>query len=426
MTSIGRIDAADMPGSMNGENDFSRPKTTQQPGIGCIEPVTSMPELSIIVPTRNESGNIEQLLCRIDPVARERSLEVIFVDDSTDNTPEIIADAGTSYSFPVRLIHRLPEQRAGGLGGAVLEGMRAARGQWIVVMDGDLQHPPELIPELRNEALLQSCDLVVASRYCPNGEAASFSPLRSLMSHGSTIAAKVLFPRRLRDVNDPMSGFFLVRRSSIDLNNLHPNGFKILLEIVGRTPNLRIGSVPFSFGERFAGQSKASLTEGIRFLHLLLTLRLGPSVARFGQFGLVGISGLIVNSLLLAFWTESIGLYYLLSLILATQGSSLWNFYLSEYWVFKGADLGGNRFRRGALFLLMNNVALLARAPIVFFLTSLLGVNYLYSNIISMVALLLLRFAVADSLIWKNPASQPVPSPATSISGITHEREVAA
>jgi len=221
-----------------------------------------------------------------------------------------------------------------------------------------------------------------------------------------------------------MSGFFLVRRAALDLNRLQPNGFKILLEIVGKTPNLRIASVPFQFGERHAGESKASVQEGMRFLSLLLTLRLGAGFMRFTQFGLVGLSGLLVNSLLLAFWTETVGIYYLASLLLATQGSSLWNFFLSEFWVFTKTTDDGQRINRGAMFLLMNNAALLARGPIVFGLTSFLGVNYLISNVVSMVALLLLRFAVADSLIWK--LKDPIVAQTPAISTITQEHEVAA
>jgi dolichol-phosphate mannosyltransferase len=246
-----------------------------------------------------------------------------------------------------------------------------------------------------------------------------------LVSRGSTLAAKALFPRRLHHVDDPMSGFFLVRRSALDLNALHPNGFKILLEIVARTPGLRVGSVPFRFGERFAEASKASVSEGLRYLQLLCALRVGPSFSRFGRFGLVGVSGLLVNSILLAFWTETIGVYYLASLLLATQGSSLWNFFFSEYWVFRRADLRGSQLGRCARFLAMNNAALLARGPMVFFLTSLLGLNYLLSNLTSMAVLLLLRFAAADSLIWKQAATAPIAA-APALPALTQESEVAA
>jgi dolichol-phosphate mannosyltransferase len=109
---------------------------------------SELPVLSIIVPTRNEAGNIDPLLTRLERALDDIAFEVIFVDDSTDNTPEIIRDRGSKCAFEVSVIARPPERR-NGLGMAVVEGMKIARADWMVVMDGDLQHPPEVIKELR-------------------------------------------------------------------------------------------------------------------------------------------------------------------------------------------------------------------------------------------------------------------------------------
>jgi dolichol-phosphate mannosyltransferase len=381
--------------------------------------------LSVIIPTRNEAGNIDALLQRLAPVIVDLEAEVLFVDDSDDSTPRVIADASTWFHSPVRLIHRNPGNRSGGLGGAVLEGIRQARGTYVVVMDGDLQHPPETIIDLLNQATTRSLDLVVASRYCENGDATAFNRVRATVSHASTVAAKLLFPGRLRYVNDPMSGYFLARRSAIQTESLRPNGFKILLEIIGRTPDLRIGSVPFVFGERFAEASKASLSEGIRLMRVLCALRFGPSISKFWRFGLVGVSGLVVNLLLLAFFTETVGLFYLVSLVLATQGSTLWNFLLTETWVFKGRKQGSSKLSRATLFFLMNNLALLARGPMVFVMASLLGLNYLLANVASMAVILVLRFTIADSLIWKSsPRTSRASAPVISV--ISSDEEIAA
>lgn len=385
---------------------LSDSQRSHPPDEGDVRPLTEedeIPHTSIIIPTRNEAGNIEQLLERLEPVVQPYSCEIIFVDDSDDSTPDVITSIGNDFARPVRLIRRQGEQRTGGLGGAVLEGMRAARGLWLVVMDADLQHPPETIPEMLQAATSESLDLVIANRYGQGGSADSFSPVRLLTSRGSTWVAKTMFPRRLRRVDDPMTGFFMVRRGALDLSALHPNGFKILLEIVARTPALQIGSVPFTFGERHAGESKASLREGMHFLSLLCTLRFGPSFVRFVQFGLVGVSGLVVNTLVLAFATEILGIFYMMSLILATQGSTLWNFLLSEHLVFDDLHPHKGELRRAGSFFAMNNIALLARGPMVFGLTSMLGFNYLISNIISMAALLIARYALSDSVIWKAP-----------------------
>ncbi len=133
-----------------------------------------------------------------------------------------------------------------------------------------------------------------------------------------------------------MSGFFLVRRDALELEKLRPHGFKILLEVLVRTPSLRRSEVPFTFGERHAGSSKASVAEARRYLRHLGS----PSDWRCRRglrcFGLVGLSGLAVNTLLLAFFTGAGGLYYLLSAVLATQGSTLWNLAFTEALVFHG------------------------------------------------------------------------------------------
>jgi dolichol-phosphate mannosyltransferase len=217
--------------------------------------------------------------------------------------------------------------------------------------------------------------------------------MRAMASRSTTTAARMLFPRRLRDVHDPMSGFFLVRREALDLDGLRPRGFKILLEILVRHPHLRAAEVSFQFGERHAGRSKASIREGMRYLGLLARLR-------FARFGIVGLSGLVVNTALLAFLTDVAGVFYVVSAVIATQGSTLWNFCFTEAWVFSGRDKRRSRGARMGLFFLMNNAALALRGPLLVLLTSGFGIHYAVSNVVSLLALTLVRFAVADTWIW--------------------------
>jgi putative flippase GtrA len=123
---------------------------------------------------------------------------------------------------------------------------------------------------------------------------------------------------------------------------------------------------------------------------------------------------------LLAFYTEALGIFYMMSLILATQGSTLWNFLLSEHIVFGDKHRHEGEMRRAGSFFAMNNVALLARGPMVFGLTSLLGFNYLVSNVLSMAVLLVARYALADSIIWKNsPNDPPLATATASFTGIS-------
>jgi dolichol-phosphate mannosyltransferase len=192
---------------------------------------------------------------------------------------------------------------------------------------------------------------------------------------------------------------------------LQPAGFKILLEIMVRSPRLRVVEVPFRFGERNAGQSKASAVEGMRYVRQLAASRMGSNTARVAKFSLVGLSGLVVNTLALAFNAQVLGMFYLLAAIAATQVSTIWNFALAERFVFSGTPLH-TKWRRFGLFMGMNNAAFVLRAPMMYTLTSGLHVHYLESNIISLVALMMLRFTTADRWIWgtrRQPATEPDP-----------------
>lgn len=361
----------------------------------------TLPELSVVVPTRNEAGNIEELVSRLENSLPDTRLEVIFIDDSDDETVAAIESVGAESSSDVVVIHREAGERLNGLGGAVVEGLRAARAPWVCVMDADLQHPPEIVPQLLNKARQTGASLVVASRYAAQGNTGDFSKVRQSISHTSTLAARTFFPSKLRGVSDPLSGFFLVSRAAIDPDKLKPRGFKILLEVLVRTPCLQVAEVGFQFGTRYAGKSKASMREGMRYLSHLFALRFSERMLRFALFLIVGLSGLVVNTLLLAGATETLGLYYLLSAVIATQGSTLWNFVLTETWVFSDRKQREGRGRRLAAFYVMNNIALALRGPLLFILTTNLGVHYVLSNIISLVILMLLRYGLADNIIWR-------------------------
>lgn len=237
-----------------------------------------MPVISLVIPTFNEAANLAELLIRLEVALPPPSLyEVIFVDDSTDETPAVIREAARTSRLAVSLRHR--EVPAGGLGGAVVLGLREAAAPWIVVMDADLQHPPALVPELVAAGERTGADLVVASRYI-NGRAGLDGAFRKFASGGTTVLAKVVFWRRLHRVSDPMSGFFAVRAEALDAGVLRPLGYKILLELIVRCRIRQITEVPYQFQGRFAGQSKASLGEGLRFLQHLVVLRLGTVSAR--------------------------------------------------------------------------------------------------------------------------------------------------
>jgi dolichol-phosphate mannosyltransferase len=389
------------------ENRSVEPRTltsrSQALSSGATDAAPARPLLSIVVPTKNECDNVGGLVERLEAVLPTVAMEVIFVDSSTDGTPDLIAELALRCTHDVVLLHQAPDRRASGLGGAVVQGLRAARAPWVCVMDADLQHPPEMIAALVEEAESRELDLVVASRYCDGASPSGLGWARAMASRSTTGVARLLFPRRLRDVTDPMSGFFLVRRDAIRLDTLRPRGFKILLELLIRHPALRCAEVSFTFGERRAGRSKATIREGLRYLSLLTRLR-------FARFGAVGASGLVVNTVLLAALTDVVGLFYVVSAVIATQGSTLWNFCLTELWVFSDRDHKRGFGTRMALFFLMNNAALAVRGPLLVLLTSGLGIHYVVSNILSLLGLTLVRFALSDTWIWAQAAPRELDS----------------
>jgi glycosyltransferase involved in cell wall biosynthesis len=375
-------------------------------GNGGQHHVPTRPSLSIVVPTKEEADNIAPLLERLAAVAASAEIEVVFVDDSDDDTADAIRLAAGGFSAPVVLVRRNRDQRAGGLATAVVKGFERAQGTWVCVMDADLQHPPELVLDLLRRAQEGDVDLVIASRHTAGGGTEDFGPVRSFLSYGSGLLARLAFPRALAGVTDPMSGFFLVRRDVLPIERLRPQGFKILLEVLVRTPGLRKAEVPFTFAERNAGRSKANLAEARKYLGHLWRLRVGETSARFTLFAIVGLSGLLVNTLLLAAFTEVGHLYYLLSAVLATQGSTLWNFALTERWVFQGGDRKHGKVGRFIRFAAINNAALAARGPLLYVFASLFGIQYLVANVLSLLLLTILRFGLADTWIWRTTTAR--------------------
>lgn len=364
-------------------------------------------ELTLVIPTRNEAGNIEPLLMRIHQALKGIPTEVVFVDDSTDETPEVIGKLQDWFPLHITLIHRVKEQRKNGLGGAVVEGFKSARAAWVCVMDADLQHPPEMIPRLLKHAQKSGADIVMGSRLAPGGDASSLGFKRMLISQVFALTTRLTFPQRLRSVTDPLTGFFLTRRAALKAEELKPDGFKILLEILVSHPQLKVSEVPIQFGYRHAGESKASVSETIKFFRGLLRLRLSGQ-QNFLRFLLVGLSGLVVNSAVLAAFTELGGIHYVISAALATQVSTLWNFGLTEWWVFGKRETGRSFVQRLLSFLVMNNLMLLLRGPMITGMVVGLGIHYLIANLASLFAMTILRYLLADKWIWHKSAKPTI------------------
>lgn len=232
--------------------------------------------VSVVVPTRHEAKNVGLLTARLASAMERSGLdwEAVFVDDSDDMTPRVIEELA-GEGFPVRLVHRLAGERTGGLGGAVVAGFGIARGDVVVVIDADLQHPPELAAGLSRLVGDGICELAIASRYTPGGgDAGLAGPGRRMISHAAPLLARATVPR-IRAVRDPLSGYFAIRHELLEGAVLKPEGFKILLEVLACTPWRSLVEVPFTFGERRHGESKAGFVEGLRFARQVARLSMG-------------------------------------------------------------------------------------------------------------------------------------------------------
>lgn len=225
------------------------------------------PGASIVIPTVNEALNIGPLFERIDRAMVAYMYEVVVVDDgSTDGTLEQCNRLANIY--PVRLFRRAAA--SGGLAGAILYGFSKARGAILVVMDADLQHPPECLPQLVDPLIDGEADVVLGSRYAPGGTiVSSWTVRRRLLSHVARLTCRPL----IRGIEDPMSGYFaLTRDAYVSSDPLDPIGFKIALEILCKCKSHRILEVPISFGRREHGISKLSIGQQRDYLRHLWRL----------------------------------------------------------------------------------------------------------------------------------------------------------
>ncbi|WP_314508310.1 glycosyltransferase family 2 protein [uncultured Microbacterium sp.] len=359
-------------------------------------------QLSIIVPTYNEAPNVGELVRRVADETRGIDAEIIFVDDSTDTTPDVVLEVAASASVPVRLIHR--ERRTGGLGGAVLEGLAAAAADACLVMDGDLQHPPEKIRELYDRFARGDVDVVIASRYAGDGTSAGLADrTRVLVSKVSTALTRAMFPIKLKDVSDPMTGFFLIDRRVVDAATLRPRGFKILLEILARR-NLRIAEVSFDFGGRHAGESKASMRQGLHFLTQLTALRFG----KMSLFAVIGGLGALAN-IAIVWGLTHVGVNYIVAAIIASEVTIIGNFLLQERFVFhdmRGQASGvGSRFAKSFTF---NNAELLIRIPIVALMVSGGHISAVIATAITLIVAFVVRFVFHSLVVYapRKPGAQ--------------------
>jgi dolichol-phosphate mannosyltransferase len=335
-----------------------------RPGAENLQ-AAGLPEVSVVVPTFNERGNVTQLYQKLETSLAGVSWEVIFVDDdSADGTWDVVR-ALARADGRVRCIRRIGRR---GLSGACIEGILASSAPFAAVIDADLQHDETQLPKMLSLLRSGQADLVVGSRYIKGGSAESFDRGRAGASALATEVAK-----RVLNVSiaDPMSGFFMIRRDRFEqfAPELSTQGFKILLDIVATSQgNLKTVEIPYAFGRRLHGESKLDSMVALDFLGLVLAKFTNDAVSlRFLMFAMVGGTGLFVHLGTLFVALRGFHLPFTEAQAAGAFVAMTSNFVLNNFLTYRDQRLKGFAILRGLLaFYVVCSVGLFANVGVAF------------------------------------------------------------
>lgn len=368
-----------------------------------VDRPTSVPEISIVIPTFNEKENVPELVRLVAAAMLGIRWELIFVDDnSPDGTARVVRDLAATDGR-VRCIQRLGRR---GLSSACIEGMLSSSAKYVAVMDGDLQHDETLLPKMFDALRDDDVDIVVASRYTDGGGTGDWDERRAQLSRASTgLAKKVLHV----ELSDPMSGFFAVDRE-IFLRlapRLSGVGFKILLDLFASAdPPLRFREIPYEFRSRQAGETKVDGMVALDFATMLLQKRIGHFVPpKFVYFCLIGGGGLVVHMLTLWVMFQLAGVAFAASQAIATAVAMVGNFTLNNLITYRESKLSGLAWFRGLiLFCLACSVGAIANVGVASYLFS-EGTRWVLSALAGVLVSTVWNYAATAFYVWRVPNS---------------------
>ncbi|MEB3293801.1 MAG: glycosyltransferase [Synechococcales bacterium] len=368
---------------------------------------------SLIIPTFNEGGNVGAMVrCLtklLDPVLPDNYELIVVDDDSPDRTWEraqaLMAD------YPQLQVMRRQGER--GLSTAVIRGWQAARGEILGVIDGDLQHPPEILLQLLGN-IQQGAEMAIASRHVSGGGISEWSLFRRMTSRGAQLLGLVILPQVVGRISDPMSGYFLVQRSCIEEFQLNPAGYKILLEVLGRGKVERIAEVGYVFQERQDGESKVTWRQSVEYIQHLVRLRSRGRlerlhqkfpIGRFLRFGVVGFSGLFVDMVMFALLFNTLRLDVILSTLLSAEVALINNFFWNDLWTFGDISRHQPGKRQWLKRLLKFNVVcgagIVLQGTLVGLLSKVLGMDALLAKLLAIAIVVLWNFWINFKLSWR-------------------------
>ncbi|MDO5844313.1 MAG: glycosyltransferase family 2 protein [Methanocorpusculum sp.] len=363
---------------------------------------------TVIIPTYNEIANIENIIKAVLSVLNKSEIdgEILVVDDnSKDGTIDAVKNLQKSYSN-LNLIVRLEDH---GLSQSVVEGFFKAQSDIIQVIDADFSHPVNLIPQFYYAIEDEKYDVCIGSRYTKGGDIQNWPLKRRVISLGATGLGRVLFP----DVTDPVSGFFAIKRDVVKNSELKPRGYKILMEVLGKGKWESFKEIPFTFKDREVGESKLKISTMTDYISQCINIglfafthhdtKVWKEWMKILKFGIVGLSGIFVNTAVLFAFTEWAHLYYLISSFFAIEASIITNFILNDFWTFKGGS--NNKFsRKWKRFLSYQVISIcgtLINMGVLFIFTDLVGLWYIAANIIGILVAFIWNFFVNRNVTWR-------------------------
>lgn len=355
------------------------------------------PRLSVVIPTFNEFSNIAPLVEAVRGVLGDLPWEMIVVDDdSRDGTyDEVLRIAQTEPRL--RCLRRIGRR---GLSSAVTEGVLAANGDVIAVMDADFQHDETKLPVMYHRLLDEDADLVVGTRYAGDGGVGDWDATRARMSDLATRLSRRLTGYQ---TTDPVSGFFLIRRAVFvsTLYGLSQQGYKILIDILtSATHKLKVVEVPYIFRNRAQGESKISLMVVAEFAFLLIDkVTRGWIPPRFVLFAGVGGLGLLVH-LAVLFSGARAGMNFIHAQALATYTSMIFNYVINNEFTYRDRRLVGLNFVRGlALFIIICSIGAIANVGVAELVISRTQ-SWTIAGIGGALMGAVFNFGAASSIVW--------------------------
>ena len=362
-----------------------------------------MPQLSIVVPTFNEAGNVAELRDRVSAALPGVDWELIFVDDdSPDGTTERLVELA-QQDRRVRCMLRIGRR---GLSSACVEGLLAASAPFVAVIDADLQHDETKLPLMLELLQDPEIDVVVGSRYAGSGSVEGWDRSRLSMSRMATRLARLVLHA---DLKDPMSGFFMIRREVL-LRCVRAGvsgvGFKILLDLFATSPTpLRFREVPYTFRSRHSGESKLDTNVAWEYVVMLLDRFFGRAVPiRFIAFSLVGGVGLVLHLLVLGLLYRVGNVDFVVAQSTATLVAMSGNFVLNNLFTYRDMRLRGWGLLRGWIsFVVACGLGALANVGIAAYLFE-HRTGWLASAVAGVLVGAVWNYAVTAVYTWKKPS----------------------